>query len=68
MEKGRAEFYICFTLYIVINVSTKKNSKKQLAGILLASAVKWAEMAADPENGQNAKTFFSLAHGHHVAS
>ena len=68
MEKGGAEFYICFTLYIVINVSTKKNSKKQRAGILLASAVKWAEMAADPENGRNSKKNFSPAHGHHVAS
>ena len=52
MEKGGAEFYTCFTLYIVINVTTKKNSKKQRAGTLLASAVKWAEIAADPENGQ----------------
>ena len=68
MEKGRAEFYICFTLYIVVNVSTKKNSKKQRAGMLLASAVKWAEMAADPENGRNSKKNFSPAHGHHVAS
>ena len=68
MEKGGAEFYICFTLYIVVNVSTKKNSKKQRASILLASAVKWAEIAADPENGRNSKKFFSLAHGHHVAS
>ena len=68
MEKGGAEFYICFTLYIVINVSTQKNSKKQRAGILLASAVKWAEIAADLENGRNSKIFFSLAHGHHVAS
>ena len=68
MEKGGAEFYICFTLYIVINVSTKKNSKKQRAGILLASAVKWAEIAADHENGRNSKKFFSLAHGHCIAS
>ena len=68
MEKGGAEFYICFTLYIVINVSKKKNSKKQRAGMLLASALKWAEMAADPENGRNSKIFFSLAYGHHVAS
>ena len=51
MEKGGAESYICVTLYIVINAGTKKNSKKQRAGILLASAVKWAEIAADPENG-----------------
>ena len=68
MEKGGAKFYISSTLHIVLNDSTKKNSKKQPAGILLASAVKWAEMAADPENGQNSKKFFSLAHGHHVAS
>ena len=57
-----------FYYHIVINVGTKKNSKQQQAGILLASAVKWAEIAADPENGQNSKNFFSLAHGHHVAS
>ena len=50
MEKGGAEFYIYSTLHIVLNKRTKKNSKKQAAGILLASAVKWAEMAADPEN------------------
>ena len=68
MEKGGAEFYTCFTLYIVLNASTKNNSKKQPAGILLASAVKLVEMAADPENGRNSKKNFSLAHGHHVAS
>ena len=68
MEKGGAEFYICFTLYIVLNDSTKKNSKKQPAGILLALAVKWAEMAADPENGRNSKFVFSPANNYHVAS
>ena len=68
MEKGGAEFYICFTLYIVLNDYTKTISKKQPAGILLASAVKWAEMAADPENGQNSNKKISPAHGHHVAS
>ena len=68
MEKGGAEFYISSTLHIVLNDNIKKNSKKQPAGILMASAVKWAEMAADPENGQNSKYFFSLVHGHHVAS
>ena len=50
MQKGGAEFYICSNLYIVLNDKTKKNSEKQPAGTLLASAVKWAEMAADPEN------------------
>ena len=59
MEKGGAEFYICFTLYIVINDNTKKISEKQPAGTLLASAVKWAEMAADPKNDQNSKKNFS---------
>ena len=68
MEKGGAEFYIYSTLHIVLNDRTKKNSKKQQAGILLASAVKWAEMAAHHENSRNSKFFFSLAHGHHVAS
>ena len=68
MEKGGAEFYISSTLHIVLNDSTKKTSKKQSAGILLASAVKWAEMAADPENGRNSKIFFSPALGYHGAS
>ena len=67
MEKGGAEFYICFTLYIVLNDNTKKNSKKQPAGILLASAVKWAEMAADYENGRNSKIFFAPVQAHHLA-
>ena len=57
---------MCFTLYIVLNDNTKKISKKQRAGILLASAIKWAEMAADPENGRNSKILFSPAHGHCV--
>ena len=68
MERGGAEFYISSTLHIVLNDSAKRNSKKQPAGTLLASAVKWAEMAADPKNGQNSKKIFSLAHGQHVAS
>ena len=68
MEKGGAESYICVTLYIVINVGTKKNSKKRRASILSASAVKWAEIAADPEMAKIQKKKFSPAHGHHVAS
>ena len=67
MEKGGAEFYICFTLYIVLNDYTKTISKKQPAGILLASAVKWAEMAPDYENGRNSKKFFAPLLAHHVA-
>ena len=66
-EYWEAEFYICFTLYMVPNNGTKKNSKKRGAGMILAPAVKWAEMAADHENGGNSKTFFFPALGHYVA-
>ena len=61
-------FQICLTLYIVLKIQTKKIQKKWRAGTLLGSAVKWAEMAAEHENGRNSKNFFSPAHGHHVAS
>ena len=47
---------------------TKKIPKKQPAHGLLGWAVKWAEMAADHENGQNSKKKISPAHGHYVAS
>ena len=36
----------------------QKRSKKEGADMVLASAVKWAEMAADYENGQNSKKIF----------
>ena len=68
MEKGGTGFYICITLYIVANAETKKFLKKQSAHGLFGSAVKWAEMAADHENGRNSKKNFSPAHGHYVAS
>ena len=48
--------------------SDKKNQKRWRAAKLLASAVIWAEMAADHENSQNSKKKISAAHGHHVAS
>ena len=35
--------------------------------MVLASAVKWAEMAADYENGQNSKKIFAPVRAHHVA-
>ena len=35
--------------------------------MVLASAVKWAEMAADYENGRNSKFFFAPVQAHHVA-
>ena len=34
--------------------------------MVLASAVKWAEMAADYENGRNSKNFFASVRAHHV--
>ena len=50
------------------HAETKKIPKKRPAHGLLGSAAKWAEMAADHENGQNSKKKFSPAHGHYVAS
>ena len=55
MEKREAGFYICITLYKVANAETKKFLKKRSAHGLFGSAVKWAEMAADHENGRNSK-------------
>ena len=67
-ENGNPGFHICITLYIVLKIQPKKILKNWGAGTFLGSAVKWAEMAADHENGQNSKKNFSPAHGHHVAS
>ena len=53
---------------MILNAETKKIEKNRGADGLFGLAVKWAEMAADPENSQNSKKIFSLAHGHHVAS
>ena len=46
----------------------KKFEKNWGADGLFGSAVKWAEMAAEHENGRNSKKFFSPAHDHYVAS
>ena len=35
--------------------------------MVLASAVKWAEMPADYEKGRNSKKFFAQVRAHHVA-
>ena len=35
--------------------------------MVLASAVKWAEMAADYEKGRNSKIFFAQVLAHHMA-
>ena len=50
------------------HAETKKIPKKRPAHGLLGSAAKWAEMAADHENGRNSKKILSPAHGHYVAS
>ena len=46
----------------------KKNQKKWGADGLFRSAAKWAEMAADHENGRNPKKFLSPDQGDYVAS
>ena len=50
------------------HADTKKFPEKRSAQGLFGSAVKWAEMAADHENGQYSKKLFSPAHSHDVAS
>ena len=65
-EKWEAGFHICFTLYIVANAEKKNFSKKWRAEWFFASALKWAEMAADHKKGWNFKIFSSSGHGHHV--
>ena len=67
-EKGHLEFYLCVSLYRVLNARTKKFEKNGHADGLFSLAVKWAEMAADHENGQNPKKNFSPLQGHYVAS
>ena len=37
------------------------------AGMVLASAVKWAEMAANYENDPNSKISFCVVKAHHMA-
>ena len=46
----------------------KKNLKNRYTSGLFGLAVKWAERAADYENGQNSKISFFPNHGHYVAS
>ena len=55
-------------LHRVLNAKSKKIEKNGHADRLISPAVKWAEMAADHENGQNSKISFSQNHGHYVAS
>ena len=67
-EKVHLEFDLWVSLYRVLNARTKKFEKNGHADGLFSLAVKWAEMAADHENGQNSKISFSQNHGHYVAS
>ena len=46
----------------------KKIQRKWGVYGLFGWAANWAEMAADHENGQNPKFFFSSHQGHYVAS
>ena len=50
-ENRNPGFHICLTLYMALKILTKKNQKKWGADGLFRSAAKWAEMAADHENG-----------------
>ena len=67
-EKGHLEFYLCISFHRVLNAKSKKIEKNGHADRLISLAVKWAEMAADHENGQNSKISFSQNHGHYVVS
>ena len=67
-EKGHLEFYLCVSLYRVLNARTKKFEKNGHADGLFRLAVKWAEMAADHVNTRNSKISFSQNHGHYAVS
>ena len=62
-----SQIFYMFDLTYSTKDSGKKCQKKWRTNILFGSAVIWAEMAADHENGRNSKKFFSLDHGHYVA-
>ena len=62
-----SQIFYMFDLTHSTKDSDHKFQKKLGANILFGSAVIWAEMAADHENGRNSKIFFSLDHGHYVA-
>ena len=59
MEKQRSRKNLGSAFDIKFSYFGQKRSKKRGAGMVLASAVKWAEMAADYENGRNSKKFFA---------
>ena len=53
---------------MALKISAKKFEKKWGADRPFGSAAKWAEMAADHENGQNPKKLFSPHQGNYLAS
>ena len=67
MEKQRSRKNLGSAFDIKFSYFGQKRSKKRGAGMVLASAVKWAEMAADYENGRNSKKFFAPVWAHHMA-
>ena len=68
MEKQRSRKNLGSAFDIKFSYFGQKRSKKRGAGMVLASAVKWAEMAADYENGRNSKISFLPSHGHYIAN
>ena len=58
MEKQPSRKNLRSAFDIKFSYFGQKRSKKEGADMVLASAVKWAEMAADYENDPNSKKFF----------
>ena len=67
MEKQRSRKNFGGAFDIKFSYFGQKRSKKRGAGMVLASAVKWAEMAADYENGRNSNKIFAPVWAHHMA-
>ena len=67
MEKQRSRKNLGSAFDIKFSYFGQKRSKKRGAGMVLPSAIEWAEMAADYENGRNSKIFFAQVLAHHMA-
>ena len=68
-SEGKRKIDILDFIYVFPYIGYKMpKHKNRGANGLFGPAVKWAEMAADHENGQNSKKLFSPSHGHHIAS
>ena len=66
-EKGRLRIYLGAIFNIKFWYFGQKKTKMTGAGMVLASAVKWAEMAANDENGRNLKKFFAPVWPYYMA-